>query len=278
MRALRGTLVVGLLCVGSAWAQKAPVAPETLGALVEIPAGRFAMGNEGLEPRPNGTIWKVNERPRRLVELEAYAVHRTEVTVQMWAEFLNRVAGETAWHRLQPVHRAPDGTYGPAVDGHTPISGVSWLEARAFCRWHGLDLPTEAQWERAAHGPGEAARTWPWGERAPDCRTANLHNGRTSCHDGPLPVGTTGARGASPEGVEDLSGNVAEWVLDFEAPTHDALDLVEPKGPAEGRFRVIRGGSFIEWTYRARVTARLGARPERRSRAVGFRCVRQGGL
>ena len=257
-------------------AQKVPTTPETLGTLIEIPAGRFVMGNEGLEPRPNGTIWKVNERPQRRIELSAFAIHQTEVTVQMWVEFLNRVAGETAWHRLQPVDRGSDGTYRPAGDPKIPISGVSWPEARAFCRWHGLDLPTEAQWERAAHGPGTDARTWPWGERAPDCRVANLHNGRTSCHDGPLPVGSFGVRGSSPEGVEDLSGNVAEWVLDYEAETYDPDDLIDPLGPAEGTYRVIRGGSFIEWTYRARITARLGSRPDRRSRAVGFRCVRSG--
>ena len=262
-----------VLCsVASAQPTKVSVAPEVEAEVVSVPAGAFAMGHPRSDPRPSGTVWKANEGPRRTVRLGAFEIDRYEVTVEMWAEFLQKVAGATAHHRLQAIEHDGEG-YRPAVDPRTPIAAVSWVEARAFCRWRGMELPTEAQWERAAHGPGDEDRTWPWGEDPADCRRANLHSGRSSCVDHPAPVGTYGALGESPEGVADLAGNVAEWVRDVEAP-YDEAETDDPRGPAAGPYRVVRGGSYIEWSARGRITARLGARPEQRSVAVGFRCAR----
>ncbi|MCB9524925.1 MAG: SUMF1/EgtB/PvdO family nonheme iron enzyme [Myxococcales bacterium] len=265
--------LLALLLPAAALAQpaKVPVQPTLLGEPVGVPPGEFRMGHQRDDPSPTGSLWKVNEGPAHPVTLSAFQIHRHEVTVAMWVEFLNKVGGLAAWHPLQGVQRTPTG-FAPAVDPQQPARAVSWVEARAFCRWHGLELPTEAQWERAARGGGPSARTWPWGEDPADCRRANLDGGRGGCADGPVPVGTYGALGASPDGVEDLAGNVAEWVLDWEAPYTDAPQT-DPTGPADGEFKVIRGGSFLEWTLRGRVTARVAAPPDRRSVAVGFRCA-----
>ena len=97
---------------------------------------------------------------------------------------------------------------------------VNWHQAAAFCRWHGMVLPTEAQWERAARGddpttePDAQPKRYPWGEDEPSCDVANVASGSADCHDETLPVGSL-AKGASAEGVFDLAGNAAEWTRDW---------------------------------------------------------------
>jgi formylglycine-generating enzyme required for sulfatase activity len=81
-------------------------------------------------------------------------------------------------------------------------------------------------------------------------------------------------KGASAEGVRDLSGNVAEWVRDWYGP-YAAGEIDNPQGPASGKWRVIRGGSYISSTDRARVQTRDYARPELRSPETGLRCVKE---
>ncbi|WP_153144592.1 SUMF1/EgtB/PvdO family nonheme iron enzyme [Dechloromonas sp. H13] len=84
---------------------------------------------------------------------------------------------------------------------------VSHAEAAAYARWKGARLPSEAQYQRAAHGaPGGEERRHPWGDAPPDARRGNFDFARWD----PLPVGSCPA-GASAWGVHDLVGNGWEW-------------------------------------------------------------------
>src|SRR5262249_26393529 len=96
-----------------------------------------------------------------------------------------------------------------------PVVGVSWYEATAFCRWltehpvynpesHAYVLPSEAEWEYAVRG--HERRPYPWGTEEPDGERANFEE----IYDGTTAVGCF-PRGATPEGVYDLAGNVREW-------------------------------------------------------------------
>jgi len=131
-------------------------------------------------------------------------------------------------------------------------------EGRAFCRWAGGRLPRDAEWLRAALGDVE--KRYPWGDPDALCLRAAYGLSDGPCARGAKGPDTAGARpwGATPLGVLDLAGNVAEWVDD---------DAPEAMG-------VVRGGSFLESDASA-LRARWRRVIDRGTRAawIGVRCV-----
>src|SRR6202044_1484173 len=103
----------------------------------------------------------------------------------------------------------------------------------------GVRLPTEAEWERAARG--REGRKYPWCNEAPDTERANYEAGNVG-H--PTPVGLY-PRGATPEGIDDLAGNVDEWVADRYANFGESPSR-NPRGPKMGEVRVLRGGAWSD--------------------------------
>ena len=129
--------------------------------------------------------------------------------------------------------------------------------------------PTEAQWEFAARGT--EGREYPWGDAEPTCELANF----TTCGSELKAVGIHPS-GATPEGVEDLAGNVREWCADWYAgyPGGDAAIETDPSGPDLGSARVLRGGSFPFTPGFLRSANRNGnLDPEYSYRYLGFRVV-----
>ena len=162
---------------------------------------------------------------------------RTEVT---WAQ-LER------WLEATGAER-PDRPEG-AGDDH-PASGLSWLDAQAYCAWVGGRLPSEAEWEWAARGPD--GRTYPWGEAPPDSSLCvGDFNGDEP--DGCPSVGSR-PQGASSFGCQDMVGSVWEWVDGSVAPSAG-----QPLGGGlEGTFRILRGGCFASPPNQLRASSRAG--------------------
>ncbi len=218
--------------------------------LVAIAAGEFAMG-----------------RGRRSVWLDAYAIDQTPVTNRRFAIFMEA----TGYRPDVPkgfLRHWRGGVCPEALLDH-PVVHVSWHDARAYAAWVGRQLPTEAQWEKAARGAD--GRKYPWGRTSPTAEHARF-GGRLS---GTAPVGQHPA-GASPFGVLDMAGNVWEWCLDVDDPefyTHGPARNPYRTGPPSRAASVVRGGS---WAFGARTLltwARRGFPPDTRLDGVGFRCV-----
>ncbi len=187
------------------------------------------------------------------VEVEPFCLDAIEVTADAYAACVR--AGACAAERLACSNAA---SFAAKGKGSHPVNCVSWFDADAYCRWQGLRLPTEGEWEWAARGQGRASR-YPWGEGAP---------GRRACWDGKGSAMGKGGRqgtcpvaahleGDSPEGLHDLGGNVREWTAS-----------------GDERERVIRGGSWgdsIDWFLSAGF--RGLNHPRERFELTGFRCA-----
>jgi serine/threonine-protein kinase len=207
--------------------------------------------------------------PSHRVRLSSYWIDRFEVSVGRYERCVD--VGHCSPRPSSPATHRSD------RDDH-PVSRVTWHDAVDYCAFRGARLPTEAEFERAARG--ERGRRYPWGELF-NLRAAN--HGRfgwdvTDDSDGfaeLAPVGSFPA-GATPEGVHDLAGNVAEWVLDRYAPSYPSEPEQDPVGPGVGSssLRVVRGGSYAMSRARMRGASRGSADPAERHATLGFRCAR----
>jgi formylglycine-generating enzyme required for sulfatase activity len=221
-----------------------------------------------------------NEIPEHDVSLDAFWMDQLEVTNAMYGLCVH--AGACALPQELKSQRRPEYFEDPEFKDY-PVIYVTWGQAKTYCEWAGRRLPTEAEWERA--GRGDDFRTFPWGEDKASGLLANFNMlvGDTSR------VGTYPA-GASPFGVLDMAGNVAEWVNDFYSFDYSNLleNTLNPTGPptSSSLHRVVRGGSLGDAEINIRVSKRssvrgsnLDAAPDSNaylgdaSPRIGFRCV-----
>ena len=238
---------------------------------IYIPAGILHMGGMDVRRAPN-------EIPDHDVQLDAFWMDQLEVTNAMYGLCVE--AGACTLPQSLKSQSRPEYFDNPEFKDY-PVIYVTWGQAKAYCEWAGRHLPTEAEWERA--GRGDDFRTFPWGEDKANGTLANFNMlvGDTS-RVGSYPAG------ASPFGVLDMAGNVAEWVNDFYRADYTNAGTLNPTGPAESSsfYRVVRGGSLGDAEINIRVAKRssvlgsvLNALPGSKdylgdfSPRIGFRCA-----
>lgn len=218
---------------------------------VRIPAGEFSMGDPTADE---------DARVVHRVSVSGFWLGKYEVTVEQYGRFLKGSG------RREPNHW----TNARLTKLKQPVIGVSYEDAVEYCRWAGGRLPTEAEWEYAARG--NDGRRYPWGNSPPDPSRAAFH---LDVGFGATQLVGTAEMGAGPFGAMDQAGNVFEWCSDWyasDAYAHHARE--NPRGPAEGEFRVIRGGGWLSLPDAVAVWAREKFPPLGRSTMIGFRVVR----
>jgi formylglycine-generating enzyme required for sulfatase activity len=230
---------------------------------IPVPDGSYRIGSDEADEEASEF-----EKPPIEVPLNDFQIGRFPVTNAQFKRFIDDggyrdprwwpgAAGD--WWRVEK----PDA---PRYWGHRrlsrpnrPVVGVSWYEARAFCLWLGerleqrIELPTEAQWERAARGPDRL--NWPWDNEWRDdrCNSAEAGVGEP-CAVGLFPDG------AGVEGVMDMAGNVWEWTLSRWCDDYNVVsnDWNDPTGTVR---RVLRGGAFSLNRQGVRAAYRYGSAP-----------------
>jgi serine/threonine-protein kinase len=216
--------------------------------MIHIPAGDFTIGS----PRSQGDD---DEHPAHEVYISDFWLGKYEVTFEQYDFFCRdtgrSLPGDEGW-------------------GSRPVINVSWEDAASYCQWltkktaRNFRLPSEAEWEKAARDK------YPWGGSAPTIKNVNM-KGNGDGFPFSAPVGSFPA-GESHYGVLDMAGNVWEWVSDWydadyfqKSPRHD------PRGPASGSTRAVKGGSWKNGPDLIRSANRGSELPDRRLSVVGFR-------
>jgi sulfatase modifying factor 1 len=265
--------------------------------LLAIEGGSFLMGSEDADG-----FAEDGEGPVREVTVASFQIARHAVTNEEFARFVEATGHVTGAERLgnsfvfagllpedfpetRAVARAqwwrqvegadwrrPEGPGSPIHERMDhPVVHVSWTDARAYCSWAGVRLPTESEWEYAARGGLEQKR-FPWGD---ELTPGGEH--RCNIWQGDFPVHNTledGYLGTAPAdafrpngfGIHNTSGNVWEWCADWFDPPAAA--------PRPGRGKVIRGGSYLchhSYCNRYRVAARSRNTPDSSTGHMGFR-------
>jgi len=216
---------------------------------IYIPAGEFTMGENT----------KFIGYKAHKVYLDAYWIDQTDVTNAMYTICVK--AGKC-------THPARyDNYFGDPKYADYPVVYVTWYAAQSFCAWKGGNLPTEAQWEKAARGLD--GRPYPWGKAAPDISLLNYNGGHgdiVSAYDYLI--------GISPYGLVQMSGNVRQWVSDWYQRNYYSISPEKnPQGPASGHYKSLRGGGFDDNSDEVKTYYRAYHEPWSAGQDRGFRCV-----
>jgi len=220
--------------------------------LVFQPASRVRVGCSETDRRCRG-----NEVYFRWVEVPGFWIESTEVSNDRYRSCVEVGACSVPKDNFR---------FNSSDRGSEPVVGVTWRQARSYARWAGRDLPSEAEWERAARGK-ELRWRLPWGN--------SRGTGLANVWEGPFGRGGPVAVGSFPPtgwGVHDMAGNVWEWC-------EDRYRLGFKELPADGSAmtsgwgRSVRGGSWRRDINLARVSARSWYEEEYRADDLGFRCA-----
>ena len=215
--------------------------------MVYVEGGEFEMGATA-EQRENaaGNGW-----PVRTIKLDGYHIGKYEVTQAQWKAVMGTA----------PSYFKGD---------NLPVEQVSWNEAVQFCEklsqmtGKTYRLPTEAEWEYAARGGNKSQHyKYAGGNDIDEVAWYDRNSGDMS-----HPVGI---KKANELGIYDMSGNVWEWCLDWYADRYDENDTDNPWGPANGSYRVLRGGGWGYYAVDCRVSLRGDFTPDGRNSDLGFR-------
>jgi serine/threonine-protein kinase len=242
-----------------------------------VPAGEFTMGSdvddalaECLKYRNDcRRDWFLDQDPSHPVYLDDFYMDQYEVTNVQYKACVD------AGYCSPPKEKdsiTRSSYYGNSEFDDYPVIYIDWNQAKTYCEWRGIQLPTEAQWEKAARG-GLDGKSYPWGDEAPVCEKG-VENGakfddQAGCNNTDTEV--VGSYSPNGYGLYDMAGNVWEWVSsDYQPYPYVSTDGREDGYPSR---RVMRGGAWTELQISMIVSARYNPSSPYLY-GVGFRCAR----
>ncbi len=222
--------------------------PVEIPGMVLIKGGTFSMGDAD-----GGR----DEIPVTKVKLSDFYIDKYEVTVAEFRKFCaqtgTNMPSQPSWN-----------------DDNHPVVNVSFEMAEAYAKWAGKRLPTEAEWEYAAKG-GKSTVNFIWSGTDHRNYANYTGTGEKDNFENTSPVGSFAPNGY---GLYDMTGNVREWCSDWYFEKYPGGEVANPKGPLQGKRKVVRGGS---WNYEARyldVSNRDKSTPNNKVYDLGFRCAK----
>ena len=219
--------------------------------IVQIPGGKTLMGSSEDPHSPNF--------PEHSVILNTFYIDQFEVTNSQYSKCVEQGGCSN------PVPANP--YFGNPIFNDYPMVYVSWPQAKNFCKWAKGDLPTEAEWEKAARGNIDGP--YPWGKDSPSKSKANYGN-----NVGMLVSSYTYPDGQSVYGVFNMAGNAREWVRDrYVANYYKNSPKNNPVGPKLGDTKSLRGGSYLDDIHQITFYNRFDHEPSSAGINRGFRCV-----
>ncbi|MCD6404609.1 MAG: formylglycine-generating enzyme family protein [Planctomycetes bacterium] len=206
--------------------------------MVFIPAGEFMMGSPSNESGRGS-----DEGPQHRVRLtKPFYLGKYEVTQREW----RKVMGSN-----------PSGFKGD----RNPVEQVSWNDCREFVDKAGLRLPTEAEWEYACRAGSSTRFSF-------DDNSYAWYDGNSEDKTHPV-----GQKKPNAWGLFDMHGNVWEWCADWYG-NYSSGRVTDSQGPSSGSSRVLRGGSWYDFSQICRSANRSYGSPDGTNHCLGFRVAR----
>jgi formylglycine-generating enzyme required for sulfatase activity len=274
--------------------------------MIEIPQGKFNMGTSMTHvksqimnnPQTDKRLF-LRQTPPSVVETDNYEISKYPITYFQFSKFIEATnyittAGKYGWgfhFDGKNMKKVTDASwkdpfknldlYSRNKTDRYPVVMVSWYDCIEFTKWlskqtgQKYNLPTEAQWEKAARGP--EGNTWPWGN--------HWYLDKCNCNNQigtPSQVGKFSPGGDSYYGASDMAGNVLEWTRTTTGTRKPwPAKYKYPYKAADGRNkltgknrRIARGGNFQRGQDFCRATFRFADEPENRYSSMGFRVCR----
>jgi toxoflavin biosynthesis protein ToxD len=253
-------------------------------AMIRIPAGTFLMGTKPkdldelyslMKKEKKGMAYeqRLRESPQFNLELLSFEISQFPITNREYSFFVL----DTKYP--SPLHWQNNEVPKEIIEH--PVVNITWRDACAYCKWLSEKtnkeywLPSEAEWEKAARGTD--GRRYPWGNNWNPNLCNNIENGLNTT----TPVGHFSPKGDSPYGCADMIGNVWEWCSSRYGGIGILPNFLYPYNALDGRedinvedSHILRGGSFLNGSGRARCEYRGKGDMIHKNNHTGFRCVK----